>query len=384
MTVTEGSEKHLSRRDFLRRAAVLAGTAAGVGAFAPHVSAAKPKAEQMKYRLLGRTGLKVSELAMGDGLVPLIHRAIDLGVNYFDTAPSYGEGSHERMLGRALQGRRSEAIIATKWYGGSADKLVKQVEGSLKRLQTDHVDIIQIHGADDVESIESEARWEAFNRLKEAGKVRFNGFTFHPEAVKLVEVAIRSGRYDTMLCFYSALQSLEIGEAIHAAARAGVGVVATKTLQPAVEGKASEALMNLRGNLHQKALQWALLDQSVTAALVGITDFDQFEVAYTAVTSPMTLAEREEFERAVAQLAVGTCHLCGRCLGECPAGVRIADVMRCLLYHDGYRDVAKARDTYRSLPVNASACADCAECPVTCPWQVTIRPRLERAHAVLA
>jgi predicted aldo/keto reductase-like oxidoreductase len=381
--VTDGTDKHFTRRDFLRRAAGLAGAAAGMNAFTPHVSAAKPKPEGMKYRILGRTGLKVSELGMGDGQVPLIHRAMDLGVNYFDTAPSYGEGSHERMIGRALQGRRSKAIIATKWYDGTADELVKQVEGSLKRLQTDHVDIIQIHGAGDAESIESEARWEAFTRLKQAGKVRFNGFTYHPEAVKIVGVAIKSGRYDTMLSFYNALQSLEIGEAVHRAAKAGMGVIATKALQPAVEGKASEALMNLRGNIHQKALQWTLLDQSVATAIVGITDFDQFEVAYAAVTSPMTLGEKEEFERAVAQLAAGTCHLCGKCLGQCPAGVKIADVMRCLLYHDGYRDVAKARATYRSLPVSASACIGCEACRVSCPWQVAIRPRLERAHGVL-
>ncbi len=378
--MSEGTEKHISRRDFLRRAAVGAAALAG----APHVFAATPKRGEMKYRVLGRTGLKVSELGMGDGQVPLIHRAIDLGVNYFDSAPAYGEGSHERMLGRALQGgRRGKAIVATKWYDGTADELVKQVEGSLKRLQTDYVDIIQIHGAGDAEAIASEARWEAFNRLKKAGKVRFNGFTFHPEAVKVVDVAIRSNRYDMMLTFYNALQPLEIGDALHAAAQAGLGVVAMKALLPAMEGKASEALMNLRGNLHQKSLQWVLLDRRVTAANVGITDFDQFNVAYAAVASPMTLAEKEEFERAVAQLAPGTCNLCGKCTGACPAGVKIADVMRCLLYHDGHRNFEKARDTYRSLSANASACAGCAACAVSCPWQVAVRPRLERAHGVL-
>jgi len=377
------SDDRLTRRDLLRRAALSAAALAGAGT--PHVFAAKSKQQTMKYRVLGRTGLKVSELGMGDGQVPIIHRAIDLGVNYFDTAPSYGEGWHERMLGRSLVGgRRAKAIVATKWYGGSADELVKQVEASLKRLQTDYVDIIQIHGAEEAKAIESEERWEAFQRLRKAGKVRFNGFTFHPESTHLVDVAIKSGRYDTMLAFYSVLTAGQTGPAIHAAAKAGLGVVAMKVLQPAVEGKASEALMNLRGSAYHKSIQWTLLDRSITAVNIGITDFDQFSTAYEAIMSPMTLAEKEEFEQAVARLAVGTCHLCGTCLGQCPAAVKIADVMRCLLYHDGHRNFAKARDTYRSLSVNASPCGECTECVVSCPWQVAVRTRLERAHGLLA
>lgn len=384
--MSEERNSRISRREFLRRAA--AGAAFSVGATSagiPHVFAAPAaNAGGMKYHTLGRTGLKVSELSMGGGRVPVVHRALDLGVNYLDTAPSYGEGAHETMLGEALQGRRSKAIIATKWHGGTADELVAQVEKSLSRLQTDHVDIVQIHGASGESEINSEERWKAFNQLKEAGKVRFNGLTYHPESVGVVSAAIKSGRYDMMLTFYSVLSALQTGPAIHEAAKAGMGVVVMKALQPAHEGKANEALMNLRGNAYQKAIQWVLTDRSVSTVNVGMDSFDQLEENVAAVISPMTLAEKGEFERAVAQMATGTCHLCGACNGNCPMGVKIADAMRCLLYYDGHRDFEKARATYRMLPVNAATCAGCGECTVSCPWQVPVRPRLERAHALLA
>ena len=375
--MAEQKRDGLNRREFLRRAA-----AGGI----PSVFAApaKPKAAGMKYRTLGRTGLKVSELSLGGGQIPVIQRAIDLGVNYFDTAPAYGHGAHETMLGKALKGKRDKVLIGTKWHSGSAEELTKQLEASLTRLQTDHVDVIMLHGASEESEITSDARWEAFTRLKQQGKVRANGLTFHPESAGVITTAIKSGRYDMMLTFYSVLSALQTGPVLHEAAKAGMGVVVMKALQPAHEGKANEAMMNLRGSAFQKALQWALLDRSVSTVNVGMDSFDQLEQNVAAVASPMTLAERREFERAVAQLEVGTCHLCGTCTGQCAAGVKVVDVMRCLLYHDGHRDFAKASGTYRELPVNAAACASCPGCTVSCPWQVAVRSRLERAHAALA
>ena len=122
----------------------------------------------MKTRILGKTGLNVSELGLGsafmagqgqDGANRCVDYAVDHGVNYFDTAANYGDGRDETMLGAALKGKRDKVILATKVgftdqrryrLDGhrSADQLMEQFEGSLKRLQTDYVDIIQIHEAD--------------------------------------------------------------------------------------------------------------------------------------------------------------------------------------------------------------------------------------------
>ena len=122
----------------------------------------------MKTRTLGKTGLNVSELGLGsafmagqgqDGADRCVDYAVDHGVNYFDTAANYGDGRDETMLGAALKGKRDKVVLATKVgfinreryrLDGhrSTDQLMEQFEGSLKRLQTDYVDIIQVHEAD--------------------------------------------------------------------------------------------------------------------------------------------------------------------------------------------------------------------------------------------
>ena len=122
----------------------------------------------MKTRILGKTGLNVSELGLGSAFMAgqgqagadrCVDYAIGHGINYFDTAANYGDGRDETMLGAALKGKRDKVVLATKVgftnrehyrlkAHRSADQLMEQFEGSLKRLQTDYVDIIQIHEAD--------------------------------------------------------------------------------------------------------------------------------------------------------------------------------------------------------------------------------------------
>ena len=176
----------------------------------------------MKTRILGKTGLNVSELGLGsafmagqgqDGANRCVDYAVDHGVNYFDTAANYGDGMDETMLGAALKGKRDQVILATKVgfidqqryrLDGhrSADQLMEQFEGSLKRLQTDYVDIIQIHEADylkwwtdDIPDDENSTDWgalieddtdydfadapavEFLANAKRSGKARFIGLT---------------------------------------------------------------------------------------------------------------------------------------------------------------------------------------------------------------
>ena len=176
----------------------------------------------MKTRILGKTGLNISELGLGsafmtgqgqDGANRCVDYAVDHGVNYFDTAANYGDGRDETVLGTALKGKRDQVILATKVgfinqqryrLDGhrSADQLMEQFEGSLKRLQTDYVDIIQIHEADylkwwtdDIPDAEDARVWSALieddtdydfpdapaikflANAKRSGKARFIGLT---------------------------------------------------------------------------------------------------------------------------------------------------------------------------------------------------------------
>jgi len=135
---------NLSRREFLRRAAtgaaVSVGAAAGLGAALRPAAAAATGAEKgRRYRTLGRTGLKVSELGLGTIKIDspaVVQHAMDLGVNYFDTAACYQGGKSEEKLGRALKGRREQAVVATKWHtdgSTSAKELLASLDASLRR-----------------------------------------------------------------------------------------------------------------------------------------------------------------------------------------------------------------------------------------------------------
>lgn len=147
----------------------------------------------MEYRQLGRSGMRVSVVGLGanqfggkvdaKGTERIIHRALDLGINFIDTADIYTGGRSEETIGAALKGRRAEAVLATKMAGRTGDgpndsgasrwRIMRQVEISLKRLQTDYIDLYQIHWFDPLTPIEETMR--ALDDLVRSGKVRYIG-----------------------------------------------------------------------------------------------------------------------------------------------------------------------------------------------------------------
>jgi aryl-alcohol dehydrogenase-like predicted oxidoreductase len=147
----------------------------------------------MEYRKLGNSGLKVSEIGLGgnpfgwwadeDTSISVINHALDQGINFIDTADGYDRGNSEKWIGKAVKNRRSEVIIATKFSvpmgespnqrGGSRYYVIKAVEASLKRLQTDYIDLYQMHFPDTSTPIEETLR--ALDDLVKSGKVRYIG-----------------------------------------------------------------------------------------------------------------------------------------------------------------------------------------------------------------
>ena len=149
----------------------------------------------MQTRVLGRSGVHVSEYCLGammfgpwgnddrDDCVRIVHRALDAGVNFIDTADVYSAGVSEEIVGRALQGRREDVVVATKFFapmgedpnrrGGSRRWILQEVENSLRRLDTDYIDLYQIHRPDDVADIDETLG--AMSDLVHAGKIRYLG-----------------------------------------------------------------------------------------------------------------------------------------------------------------------------------------------------------------
>jgi len=200
----------------------------------------------MEYRTLGRTGLKVSVIGLGtmvhaghfgpmkdEESLDAIDAALDLGVNFIDTSDAYGAGYSETLLGKALKGKRGKVILATK--GGNvmagpnrgkrifaADYVGRVMEESLRRLQTDYIDLYQLHNPD-VEVIRGGEVWELLERRKKEGKIRHYGVSIN----KMDEgtAAVRGGRSDTIQIEYNLLDQEPAQEVFPLAQKANVGVI---------------------------------------------------------------------------------------------------------------------------------------------------------------
>ena len=204
----------MNRRQFIASL----GGATGAALLQPPAEAAPQHIR--KYRVLGKTGIRVSDIMLGSygGIAPQVGaRAVELGINYFDTAPDYrGNLVSEEVIGQVIQRMkaRNRVTLATKMCqpinypghmrkGTPVNKIVEGVEGSLKRLQTDHVDVLLFHGLGeldeaDVDRVKDDNFWEAFQKLKQAGKARFLGGGCHGprNMVGIVEWMVDSGRFD--------------------------------------------------------------------------------------------------------------------------------------------------------------------------------------------
>jgi aryl-alcohol dehydrogenase-like predicted oxidoreductase len=186
--------------------------AAGAGLALPRGATAGPAPAALPRRPFGRTGLEVSVFGLGCfylGAAPsdgegadVVRRALDLGCTYFDTAPSYFDGASERRLGQGLRGRRDAVVLATKTLARTADEAQREIEASLRRLGTDHVDLLQIHcvrDAADLERVLSESGpLPAILRAREKGQVRFVGVTGHEDPV-VMKACVERHAWDSVL-----------------------------------------------------------------------------------------------------------------------------------------------------------------------------------------
>ena len=206
----------------------------------------------MEYRTLGRTGLRVSVIGLGTMVhaghfgamndaesLGAIDAALDLGVNFIDTSDAYGAGYSETLLGKALKDRRGKVILATK--GGntmvgpnrgktdfSAPYIARVMDESLKRLQTDHVDLYQLHNPN-VEVIERGEVWELLERRKKEGKIRYVGVSINKTEEGVA--AVKGGRSDTIQVEYNMLVQEPAQEIFPLAQKANVGIIARAPLR---------------------------------------------------------------------------------------------------------------------------------------------------------
>lgn len=366
---------------------------------APTQLAAWKTAHVRAYRRLGRTGAMVSDISLGTGAIQgengeqIARAAIDRGVTYFDTAPDYSGAGSEDAMGRAMKGVRDRMFVATKFCtpeghvpaGSPVDAYVRAVEGSLKRLQTDHVDLVHIHSCDEIDRLMDPHAHEAFDRLREQGKVRFLGVSTHtPNLPEVARTAIASGRFDVMMLAYHHGIWADLDAIIADAAAHDVGVVAMKTLK----GARHQNLTDFRGDAAsyaQAAFRWVLSNPNVGCLVVSFSEPAHVDEYLYASGGRLGREDLAVLQRYDARIAGTYCHPhCGACLDACPERLAVNDILRYRMYFEDYGREKEAMRLYAGLERDASRCAGCpAPCEAHCPVDLRIRERMVGADALL-
>jgi predicted aldo/keto reductase-like oxidoreductase len=351
------------------------------------------------YRLLGRTGFRVSDISLGSGRIRgeigerVAREAIERGVNYFDTAPDYSETGSELALGKAMKGHRDQMFLATKFctpqghlpVGSPVETYMEVVNGSLERLQTDYVDLVHVHACDTVERLLDPNVHEAFVKLKQQGKARFLGFSSHtPNLEAVANAAIDDGRFDVMMLAYHHGAWPELASIVDRAAQKQIGVVAMKTLK----GAKHRGLLENRDeadSYSQAAFKWVLANPSVSCLVISfreLSNVDEYLFASGKRPSSKDFALLEKYDGLIAGKH---CYPhCGACLNACPAGVPIDDVLRYRMYFEDYGEQKQAMRLYARLDTQVDRCSGChMPCAGTCPHGVSIPTRVRGAHRML-
>lgn len=290
----------------------------------------------MKYKNLGKTDIKISQIGFGcmslgtdeRATESLLHKALDLGINYFDTADLYDKGLNETYLGKALSAHRSKVVIATKvgnqrrpdgsgWdWNPHKDYIIASVEKSLQRLQTDYIDLYQLHGGTLQDPIDETI--SAFEQLLKEGKIRSYGISsIRPNVIRewmtrsyLQSVMMQYSLLDRRLEETIANQLQENGISLLTRGSVAQGLLVNKPAKPYLNYSAAEvttaaqAIKNLSSPERtpaQTALRFVLQQPAVTSAVVGIRTAVQLEEAVvTLATKPLSAAEYEQLQKAVS------------------------------------------------------------------------------------
>jgi uncharacterized protein len=353
-------------------------------------------------RRLGRSGLQVSQVGFGgtwiselsiDEAVAVVRSAYELGINYFDTAPL--DGDSEEKIGLALQDVRDKCVIATKTASRTKKESLAEVQSSLKRLRTDYIDVLQLHGIDDEKTLAkamgTDGSLQTCKEAQREGLVRFIGITGHKPRV--LKRAVESGEFDTVLVPINLVTRQALEELVPVAKAHDVGVVAMKPFsaktsnlvtclyQPSLSLLSREAELEVllgksKDEMAENALRY-VLSQDVSTVITGLQSISEVEAAAKAGKNfnRLTAEERERFSFEL----VDYCRDCGGCM-PCPSGVNIPAALRFHSFYATYGLKNWASKLYGGLKVRADKCNSCGECELKCPYKLSIQKMLENAH----
>jgi hypothetical protein len=326
-----------------------------------------------------------------------LNRALDLGLNFIDTARGYQDS--EEKIGKSVGHRRAEFYLATKTGARSAKELAAELNTSLRNLRTDHVDVYFLH------SVSDPARWQQVTaaegalagarRARQQGKVRHIGVSIH-RSLDVMQQAIDCGEFDVIMVAFSPLDSENVAPVILPSAKQhDVGVVVMKALSGGtLNSYADDAGVEPRPEdpVVAGSLRYVLSNEAVSCVIPGMKAAWQVEqnAAVGRDFSPLTEGELRDLMERVGKLGKAhrygqVCLRCGYCQ-PCPEGVPIPEIFRAEHMYRRYSAGLKhmAVELYESLAVGPDACTECRSCVEKCPAGLDIPARLQEVAALFA
>jgi uncharacterized protein len=387
-TITRNSRMtDFNRRTFLKTSLVGAsGAILASPALARTTQQTETTPKKLIRRKLGRTGIALPIVSMGIMRADnpaLVKAALKGGIVHLDTAHSYQRGKNEEMLGDLLKEYpRDSFVISTKIPPSGRDQMVADMDLSLKRLQMKQVDIVYLHGPDSKDPVLNAEYMEFMKGLKASGKTKFIGVSTHKNEPAVIQAAIDAGIYDVVLTSINFKQDhyAEVRAAIAKAAKAGLGIVAMKTMAGGFLDKERAKPVNCVA-----ALKWVLQDENITTAIPGVTTFDML-AENLRVNEDLGMTDKEKADLAYAGTERGLyCQGCEQCTDGCTKGLPIPEMMRAYMYTYGYGSPAQGRELLAKLGVQSDPCRDCSDCLAECSKGFNVREKItdvSRLHNV--
>jgi predicted aldo/keto reductase-like oxidoreductase len=418
------SRKNLTRRGFIGTAtAGIAGAAISIrnaGAVTPTDDPGIVQGKTgMKYRRLGRTNLMISEMILGcasglrsqqlgpvlfnryrEQLGNIVGELFDRGGNAVATSSSYHDT--EELLGKALVGKRKNAIIVTSSPPlKDPAEVIKSCERSLVRFQTDYIDCYFCHGG------WSEAFYEGAKKCQEQGKIRFIGQSAHKPDMHVqrieanqIDFFMQPYNYMSLAKWTEKLDGKSAEDLFVLAKKKDIGVLTIKpfsghfipnwaknSTDPMVKNMLSDLQSFGKKNLYQALLLWVLQNQNISAAVCGFNEpQDVVEDFEGYLGGKLSSFQHDLLKRYYALATNDYCRLCETCVPVCPKGIPIPDINRFRMYYKNYGHQLDAKEYYSRLDPSrcGSACDGCGKCEAACPSGVAIINSIREAHELLA
>ena len=425
----------LSRRDFFKVGGIIAGG-----------TALSMSCGSKKHKVLGRTGFKVSDIAIGgtkNKETSVIRYAYDKGVNYFDTAEGYFNGDNEKAIGEALKFMERKKVFITSKIrvneNDTKETVLDRFNKCQERLDTEYIDAFYMHNPN-IPMLNHEGFHAAFDELKSDGKVKFAGLSCHGgrgnDAEKTLLAAAEDGRFDLMLLIYNFMNKDSANKVLATCKEKNIGTTAMKTAPGVLKvdsfdpeklteeqqksfdrylqrgSTKAQALERLKGSnernkethektkpflekypaetpeqLRIKSIHWAMQNPDMHTVCVSFSDFELIDKV-----TPLSGTKLSHYEERVLrdfELVHNDqyCrHGCIECNDKCPQNLSVSSIMRYAYYFEGQSREKEAMQKYARLNgVDASSCLLCdAPCNGVCPNNLDVQAQLLKAHSLLS